>query len=142
MTNKEKKRILQSYAKIEGRLLELESELEFLEKNPMRPINLTGTRGSGNNKSTIEAATERKEKLEKLIQEEYNDLQILKTRIVAAIKSLDDITERRIIFLKYIGKGSGKYHKTLPLWKIARELGYSVDRVNHLHGTALRNLKL
>jgi len=142
MTNKEKKKILKSYAEIEGRLFELESELEFLEKNPMRPINLSGTRGSGNNKSTIEAGIEQKEKLKKLIQEECKDLQILKMRIVAAIKGIENITERRIIFLKYIGTGSGKFHRQMPLWKIANELSISYDYAKHLHLRALNHLKL
>lgn len=143
MTSKEKKEILNSFIEIEERVKELEEELEALwSRATLNGINNDGTpRISGNNKKT-QATIEKMENLVKLIDNERDELSLTQHRIMAAIRKLPDITERRIIHLKYIGKPKGIYHKTMPLWMIANKLGYSHDRIRHMHGDALLHLKL
>lgn len=143
MTSKEKKNVLKSFSEIEGRVKELESELEMLwsrTTSTTHSFSIVPSGGDGVNK--IENAIEKMEKIVNLIDEERDNLVAVQQRIMSAIRKLPDITERRIIHLKYIGKPQGLYHRTLPLWKIANELGYSTDRINHLHGDALRNLEI
>lgn len=120
MNSKQKKQILENFSQIEGRIKELEQE----QKN--------------SNFDTIEEA----KKIVDLINGEKKELLETQSQIMLAIRKLSNITERRIIHLKYIGKKDGLYHKTLPLWKIANELGYSPDYINHLHGDALQHLDL
>jgi len=143
MTCKEKKELLNSFSKIEGRIKELEDELEALWSNATSsPVNTSGMpRGSGG-VNKIENAIERMERLVNLIDRERDELESVKFRIMAAVSELSNITERRVIHLKYIGKPDGQYHKTVPLWDIAKRLGYSIDRINHIHGEALQHLVL
>lgn len=142
MTYKEKKELLKSFAKIEGRLRDLEGELEICYNRGMG-VNISpdghGKGGEGPNR--IESTVEWMERQTLLIDSEWDELEAVRFKILEAVKRLPDITERRVIFLKYIGKASGRYHKRLPLWKIANELGYSADRINHIHGAAIRHLK-
>ena len=143
MTNKEKKVILNSFLKIEMRLRTLEWEYEELRSKAVSASpSFNGMPKSKAEKSRIEAAVERLEKQKQLIEAERDELAAVQYRITAAIKALHDITERQIIQLKYIGKPSGKFHRAVPLWKIANKLGYSIDYINHKHIEALRHLKL
>jgi hypothetical protein len=128
MDSKQKKELLNSFSAIEYRIKELAEELESIEAN----IN------NGANSKTMKEM----KRIANLIDEEKFELKQMQLRVMLATKNLSDITERRIIHLKYIGKKEGLYHKTLPLWKIANELGYSLDRINHIHGDALRHLEL
>lgn len=142
MTYKEKKELLKSFAKIEGRLRDLEGELEVSCSRGIG-VNLSlgghGKGGEGPNK--VENTVEWMERQTLLIDRERDELEAVRFKILEAVKRLPDITERRVIHLKYIGKAAGKYHKRVPLWKIANELGYSADRINHIHGAAIRHLK-
>ena len=143
MTSKEKKKVLESFSEIERRIKELENELEVLwSRTTYTAQNFGSILQSGNGVSKVENAIEKIETIEKLIDEERASLATIQQRIMSAVRNLPNITERRIIHLKYIGKPYGSYHRTLPLWKIANELGYSIDRINHLHGDALRNLEI
>lgn len=143
MTCREKKELLNSFLKIEGRIKDLEDELEVLWSNATSaPPDTSGMPKGSGGVNKIENAIERMEKLVNLIDSERDELESVKYRIMAAVRELNDITERRIIHLKYIGKPEGNYHRAMPLWKIANELGYSVDRINHLHIDALKKLKL
>ena len=128
MNIKQKKKLLNSFSKIEYRVKELENELNGIKGNIDNDTNLK--------------ITEKLERMAHLIEKEKTELIQIQFRIMEAIENLSDITERTIIHLKYIGKKEGLYHKTLPLWKIANELGYSLDRINHMHGDALRHLEL
>ena len=128
MDIKQKKKLLNRFSKIEYRVKELENELSGIKAN------------IGND--TNPKITEKLERMAHLIEKEKTELIQTQFCIMNAIEDLSDITERTIIHLKYIGKKEGLYHKTLPLWKIANELGYSPDRINHMHGDALRRLKL
>lgn len=128
MNSKQKKELLNNFSCIEYRVKELEEELNFIKANI----------DNGTYLKNIEEI----ERVANLIEEEKIELNQTQFRIMFAIKNLPDITERRVIHLKYIGKKEGPYHKTMPLWKIANELGYSPDRINHIHGDALRHLKL
>ena len=128
MNIKQKKKLLNSFSKIEYRVKELENELN-------------GIKGNIDNDKNLKI-TEKLERMAHLIEKEKTELIQIQFRIMEAIENLSDITERTIIHLKYIGKKEGLYHKTLPLWKIANELGYSLDRINHMHGDALRHLEL
>lgn len=141
MTCKEKKELLNSFLKIEGRIKDLEDELEALWSNATSsPINTSGMPKGGVGVNKIENAIERMERLVNLIDRERDELEAVKFRIMAAVRELPDITERRIIHLKYIGKADGKFHRSLPLWKIANELGYSLDRIKHIHSNAILHL--
>lgn len=138
MNGKEKRKILNSFTEIENRVQELEKELKNVQ---MRE---TSTNPKINNISQNNASEppNRTEQLIELIVDERDKLTLIQYRIMAAICKLPNITERRIIQLKYIGEPQGVYHKTIPLWKIANKLGYSVDRINHMHGDALLHLEL
>lgn len=142
MTYKEKKELLNSFSGIESEIKELEGELEIIWSNATSsPVNTSGMpRGSGG-VNKIENSVERIEKLVNLIERERDELESVKFKIMAAVRELPDITERRIIHLKYIGKVDGNYHRSLPLWKIANELGYSLDWVKRLHNRAINHLK-
>ncbi len=143
MTVKEKKEVLNNFIKIENRVKELEGELEKLwSRATTSSPNLDGLpRGSGG-VDKVQIGVERIEHLVKLIDDERDELAAVQYRIMSAIRKLPDITQRRIIHLKYIGVPEGKYHRTMPLWKIANELGYSHDRIRHIHSAALLHLEL
>ncbi|MBR2040098.1 MAG: DUF1492 domain-containing protein [Clostridia bacterium] len=112
MNSKQKKQILEKYLKINGRIKELEQEREILVAN----------------------TTEESKKTVDLIDKEKKELLNTQSQIMIAISKLSNITERRLIYLKYI--------KALPHWKIANELGYSYDYINHLHLVALQHIEL
>lgn len=112
MNSKQKKQTLEKYSQINGRIKELEQERKKLVAN------------------TIEES----EKIVDLINKEKKELLNMQSQIMLAISKLSNITERRLIYLKYI--------KALPHWKIANELGYSSDYINHLHLAALQHLEL
>lgn len=143
MTVKKKKEILNNFIKIENRVKELENELEKLWSHATYTApNLDGLpRGSSGTDKT-QSAVERIENLVKLIDDERDELATVQYRIMCAIRKLPDITERRIIHLKYIGEPDIIYHRTMPLWKIANKLGYSHDRIRHIHSAALLHLEL
>lgn len=143
MTYKEKKELLKSFAKIEERLRDLEGELEVCCNRGMS-VNLSssGQAKGGVGPNKVENIVEWMEKQTLLIGRERKELETVRFRILEAVKRLPDITERRVIHLKYLGQINGKYHKRIPLWKIANELGYSTDRINHIHGAAIRHLEL
>ncbi len=143
MTNKDKKNILEKFSKIEYRVKELEKEREVLwSRATSANLNYNGMPKGNSKTNKIENTVEQMEKLIKLIDDELNELNNIKYRIMMAIKELPNITERQILHLKYIGKTYGNYHKRMSLLEIANELGYSVDRINHIHGDALRNLNI
>lgn len=143
MGTKEKKELLTSFNKIEGRVKELEAELEVLWSiaTNISP-NISGMPGASGGFDKMVRSIEKMEELVKLIDAERDELEVVKLKIMTAIKGLDDITERRILHLKYIGQADGQYHDTMPLWKIANRLGYSLDRVKHKHSDAIAHLKL
>ncbi len=143
MTIKEKKEILNSFSMIQGRIIELEEALKnWWARATSQTPSLTGMPSSNVDTNKTQFSIEKMEELKKALDAEYDELTVLQCRIIKAIKKLPSITERRVIYLKYIGENSGKYHKSLPLWKIANKLGYSYDRIKHLHGLALLHLEL
>ena len=141
MTEKQKKSILNSFSKIEGRIQELDEEIKCLLSSSTNSSN-SGMPMGGRSGSKTETIVEMLENSRCRLEREKIQLEIARNRIITAISNLPNITERRILHLKYIGKPDGKYHRTIPLWEIANILGYSVDRVNHLHGQALKEIKL
>lgn len=143
MTIKEKKEILNNFIKTENRVRELENELEMLwSRATSASPNLDGLPRGCSGTDKTQSAVERIEKLVKLIDEERDKLATVQYQIMSAIRKLPDITERRIIHLKYIGEPNDKQHRTMPLWKIANKLDYSHDRIRHIHGIALLHLEL
>ena len=76
------------------------------------------------------------------IKKEIDKLLELKSKILNAIFKIEDIREREILLLYYIGEKQpdGRY-KQLLLWQIANKIGYSTGRVNHLHSDAVRHIK-
>ena len=143
MTSKEKKEILLEFSQIEGRIKELESELESLWSRAVNASVNMDAMPKGNASGTkTEISVEMIERQIKKIDEERDELEARKYDIICAINELPSIIERRVLHLKYIGKATGQYYTRLPLWKIANELGYSVDRINHIHGDALKHIKI
>ncbi len=143
MTVKEKKEVLNNFIKTEKRVKELEGELERLwSRVTSTTPNLNGLPLGSGGVDKVQSGVERIERLVKLIDDERDELASVQYRIMSAIRKLPDITERRIIHLKYIGVPEIKYHRTMPLWKIANELGYSHDRIRHLHSIAIAHLEL
>ena len=65
-----------------------------------------------------------------------------KENILSAVNSLQNITERSVVQLYYIGKLKNGKYKRLMLWQIANELGYSEDRIKHIHINAIKHLEL
>ena len=140
MTNSEKKKILNSFLKIEGRIQDLEEELNSLLTASTNSSS-DGMPKNGGAHSKTEAIVEAMETTRGILTREKLQLEISRCKILSAVDSLTNLTERRIMHLKYIGRPSGKYHQSVPLWEIANLLGYSVDRVNHLHGEALKKIE-
>lgn len=69
-------------------------------------------------------------KLEDVTDAKYERLLAMIQTITEQINQLDDITDRRILYMRYV-KGN-------TLGAIARELHYSYDWMKHRHGMALR----
>ncbi len=138
-----KKELLNSFSEIESRICELENELKSIWNSAINTTqDINGMPKSTNTSNKIVNSIERMEATEVLIKEELNKLKSVNLKIRAAIAELPNITERRIIYLKYIGNVEGKYHRTVPLWKIANKLGYSYDWIKYLHRDAIERLKI
>lgn len=140
MTSKEKKKILRQFAQIDNRINDLLAE----QKCVCDMINTSGEclPGGVPDGSKVEKSIERLEDINAKILREINKLCDLKDRILSAIQEMPNITERTILWLHYIGKAERGKYKRLKLWQIANEIGYSHDRVKHMHGMALLHLKL
>ena len=142
MTSKEKKQILLQYSDIDRHIDELQVELD------MWWARLSGGRlsdmpkGGSNDGTETERAVERIIKIEQQIDDEIDELLIMRHKILSAINALKDIRERRVLYLAYIGKNNGDKRRRLMLWEVAREMNYSLDRIKQLHGTALLHIDL
>lgn len=144
MTSKEKKQILQRYGQIDDHINELQAEVDmwWSRATATSPVLSDMPKGGSADGTKIERAIERIAKIEADIDDEIDELLILKHRIMTAIKELTDLNERRVIYLAYIGKVEYGKYRQLNLWQIAREMNYSYDRIRHIHGAALLHIKL
>lgn len=139
MTISEKKIILKSYAETEGRIRDLrEQKRDFLLRFGSSANGIPG--GTVNGTKTEKAVEHIENILYKLSQEEENLLAI-EYRIVRAISDLNDVRQRRVLQMKYIGKGV-RYKQRWGFGRIAREMNYSERWIKEIHYNALRNLKL
>ena len=140
MTSKEKKKILRQFAQLDVRVNELLIEKEYWCGIISTPGG--GVSGAVISGSKVEISTEKLEALDNKIVREIDKLCDLKLRILNAMQKMPNITERHVLWLHYIGKLENGKYKRLNLWQIANEIGYSHDRVKHIHGDALLHIKL
>lgn len=144
MTISEKKQILLSFAETDGYINDLQKELDFW-RNKAYDISVTlsaepkGTNSAG---GSFSKTVERIIDIERQISDETDKLCRRRLKIVSAVKALPDIRHRRIIYLAYIGRNTGRGYERLKLAKIAREMNYSEKHIRRLHSAALEKLNL
>lgn len=144
MTSREKKQILQQFGEIDNYINDLQKELNswWARATAVSPVISDLPKGGNSDGTKTERAVEHLVKIEQQINEETDELEKLRYKIISAIKTLPDLRERRVLYLAYIGKTDGKGYKRLKLWQIANEMGYSFDRIKHIHGAALLHIEL
>ena len=144
MTSRDKKRILQQFGEIDSYINDLQKELSscWARATAVSPVISDLPKGGSSDGTRIERAVEQLVEIERQINEETDELYKLRYKIISAVKALPDLRERRVLYLAYIGKSNGNGYKRLKLWQIANEMGYSLDRVKQLLGTALLHIKL
>lgn len=144
MTSREKKQILQQFGEIDNYINDLQEELNswWVRATAVSPVIYDLPKGGNSDGTKTERAVEHLVKIEQQINEETDKLEKLRYKIISAIKTLPDLRERRVLYLAYIGKTDGKGYKRLKLWQIANEMGYSFDRIKHIHGAALLHIEL
>lgn len=144
VTSKEKKQILQQYGEIDTHIKELQEELRAwrARATAVSPVLSDLPRGGSPDGTKTERAVEHLAKIERQIDVETDELCRLRYKIVSAIKALPDLRERRVLYLAYIGKSGENGVRRLKLWQIADEMGYSFDRIKHIHGNALLHIRL
>ena len=140
MTNKEKKKILKQFAKCDAHIAQLQKEKEEIYSS-IKTSNFENVPGERQNMSVPEKAMKLIEDINNKIKNETDKLLELKSKIFNAILEVENITEREILILYYIGEKQpdGRY-KQFFLWQIANKIGYSTDRVNHLHCDAVKHI--
>ena len=142
MTSKEKKQILLQYSDIDRHIDELQAELDLWWARLSGGRLSDMPKGGSSDGTETERAVERIIKIEQQIDDEIDELLIMRHKILSAINALNDVRERRVLYLAYIGKESGDGRRRLMLWQVANEMHYSVDMINILHGRALKHLEL
>lgn len=144
MTSREKKQILQQFGEIDNYINDLQKELNlwWVRATAVSPVISDLPKGGNTDGTKTERAVEHLVKIEQQINKETDELEKLRYKIISAIKTLPDLRERRVLYLAYIGKTDGKGYKRLKLWQIADEMGYSFDRIKHIHGAALLHIEL
>lgn len=115
MTRSEKERFLKTFEVTEQRCAEIRREMLINNSDELR---------------------------EALKREESELTDILRS-IENAIHSLNDIRERRVLWLKYVGKiENGKRNRLKYDWQIANEMGYSSVWVKKARGRALDKIRI
>lgn len=142
MTSKEKKQILLQYSDIDRHIDELQAELDMWWSRLSGGRLSDMPKGGESDGTETERAVERIIKIEQQIDDEIDELLIMRHKILSAINALSDVRERRVLYLAYIGKDNGDKRRRLKLWEIAREMNYSEIRIKQLHGTALLHIDL
>lgn len=126
MTNLEKKRRLLRYSNLEKHVDELMEEKDRL-------LSLEGINGG-----TIEKI----KLINKRINEEIDELIDELEYISLAIRNVSNINERRVLWLRYVGKIKNGKRERLYLWEVANEMAYSSDHIKKVHANAIRHLKI
>ena len=142
MTSKEKKQILLQYSDIDRHIDELQAELDMWWSRLSGGRLSDMPKGGESDGTETERAIERIVKIEQQIDDEIDELLIMRHKILSAINALKDIRERRVLYLAYVGKDNGDGRIRLKLWQVANEMHYSLDHVNRLHGMALKHINL
>lgn len=115
MTRNEKEEILKSFETAEQRCVEIRKEMLLNDS----------------------------EELRKALKHEESELTDILRNIENAIYSLNDIRERRVLWLKYVGKiENGKRNRLKYDWQIANEIGYSSAWVKKARGRALDKIRI
>lgn len=143
MTVEEKKLKLETFVILIDRVEVLRAELEDMRARAVALTqNISDLPQGTIDGSKPERALESIERsIKKLIQEETAACETIDC-VITAISKLSDTREQQIMSLKYIGEKKGNAYKRYVLWEIAVRMGYSLDRIKQLHGSALRNLQL
>jgi len=135
LDNLEKKRWLRSYRRSEGRIQRLQEELERWQARAeglSSAASEAPARGSGEDR--LQSAVDRIVEIRQKLQADLVELTDRRLRIRAAVGAVQDELLRAILELYYIDGKS---------WdEIAREKGYTVRRIQQLHGDALAALDL
>ena len=133
--NEEKKEYLKGYQDSIKKVKRLEEELIELRLNKFFPSLIQDGMPHGAGSSDLSSYASRVDELErKLIKARYENVQKFK-KIKKAIENIQDKTEKRVIYLRYIKFFSWDRIMELtdirPLYKILR-----------IHGRALKNVKI
>lgn len=132
MTNQEKKRILRAYRFHMAQAQALDAELRTIALP--HSASITGMpKGSGNQSDLSDVVARSAKILAKLKAEQDRQYEALEL-ITSTIDAMANESEKAVLRLHYI--------KGYRLAKVATELGYSYDRVCHIHGSALANFKV
>ena len=131
MTNQEKKRILKAYRFHMAQAKALDAELRTLAL-PRSP-SLTGMPKGMDQHDLGEVLAQYQKILAKLKAEQEKQYAALDL-ITCAIEAMSSENEKAVLRLHYI--------KGYRLGKVAMELGYSYDRVCHIHGSALAHFNV
>lgn len=144
MTSKEKKRILLRYGEIDRHIDELKAEKAswWSRVTSTSQVMSDMPKGGKSDGTLLEVSVEKIIKIENQINDEIDRLVTMRDKISSAIQSLTDEREKRVLYLAYIGKSSASGKKRLKLHQIAREMNYSVDHINRLHGMALKHINI
>lgn len=143
MTSQDKKKILLQFEHIDEHIKELKAEAEqWWERASLKSPDMSGMPKSQSLLTAQQRALEHLETVLKQIDDETDKLLILRSDLMKAINQLTDIRERRVLYLKYIGKSDGDKYKRLTLNEIAEEMHYSYDRIKQIHGYALLHIDL
>lgn len=143
MTSQDKKKILLQFEHIDEHIKELKTEAEqWWERASLKSPNISGMPKAQSLLTAQQRALEHLETILKQIDDETDRLLILRSDLMKSINQLNDIRERRVLYLKYIGKSDGDKYKRLTLNQIARVMHYSEIRVKQIHGHALFHIEL
>ena len=105
--------ILDQFSVMEQRIFELENEMNNSDDEILNEL----------------FAIEKKLLLKKLQQ------------IQSAVMKLENVYERRVIWLHYIGEMNNGKRVRLKIWQIANQMGYSFDWAKKTNASALKNIK-
>ena len=143
MTVTEKKEILKQFAQLDlfiNSLLDDQKHLTCLLETSASIMDSAQKSGTSNNK--IKQCIQKIDILNQKTEQQIDKLCDLKERILDAVSRLENVTERSILWLHYIGKLQNGRYKRLALWQIAAQLNYSEIWIKQLHKTALEKLKI
>lgn len=136
MTNQEKKAYLGRYRDNEREIRRLQEEiLRWESQSRKTTVSFGGAGGTGGNgEDRLQVAVEKIVRLQNRLTAQVVERVRLREQIEDAIGTVGD--ERLRLLLKY------RYIDGWRLEKISVEMNYSYERIRHMHGRALSELKV